>query len=248
MCARRGSERPAPQPVATALVAELPAVSAGAIKPSIRPAGMSDRARAGIDQDARPIPERRCQRDFGIAAHVDPVGSARGLNRVRESFLFRGTTRSGRADERQGGRQRDVGLRGRPPRDVEDYRRRALGSAGSHRGARTFGAAEHSTLAIANGDGGMGAATVDAEKDGRMGGWVDGPLDHVAPPICPPAHRPDTSDEIIPTATVTAVPSGTYHGHARPGSQCTGKCGMTAPSTTGDMTAMLTTRATMTST
>ena len=36
MRARRGRQRPAPQPIATAFVTELPAVAAGAMQPSIR--------------------------------------------------------------------------------------------------------------------------------------------------------------------------------------------------------------------
>src|SRR5258706_16371600 len=80
-----------------------------------------------------------------------------------------------------------------------------------------------------------------------MGRWADGLVYHVAPPICPSARLPDTSDEIIPTATVTAVPSGTYHHHESPRRKCSGKWGITAPNTTGDMTMTLPTIATITS-
>src|SRR2546426_5340911 len=39
-------------------------------------------------------------------------------------------------------------------------------------------------------------------------------------PISPvPLSARPTSEDSIPTATVTPVPSGTYHGHARPGSK-----------------------------
>src|SRR5204862_275231 len=114
-------------------------------------------------------------------------------------------------------------------------------------GSRALGAAEHSSLTIPHDHRGVGAAAVDAEQDGRMGGWADGPFGHAVPPICPSARLPDPSDEIIPTVTVTAVPSGTYHGQARPRSQCRGKCGITAPRTTGDIRMTLTAIATITS-
>src|SRR5881392_612391 len=80
-----------------------------------------------------------------------------------------------------------------------------------------------------------------------MGGRADGLFCHVIPPIGPSARRPVRSDDSIPTATVTAVPSGTYHGQARPGSQYTGTCGMTEPRTTGDMRITLVPIATITS-
>src|SRR5439155_8163131 len=65
----------------------------------------------------------------------------------------------------------------------------------------------------------------------------------------PTVRRSDcpTNDVSIPAATVTPVPSGTYHGHARPGSRCQGKPGITLPSTTGVIATTLTMIAVITS-
>ena len=133
MCPRGRGQRPAPQPVAPDFVTELPAVPAGAMQLSIRAARVGDRAGASIDQDTGAIPERRCQRDFGIAADIDAVGHTRSLERLRERFLFLGTARSSRSDERNGGGERDLRLNGGTPCDIEDDRCRAFGAAGTHR-------------------------------------------------------------------------------------------------------------------
>src|SRR5882762_2922209 len=252
MRSRGGGQCAPPQPVAPAFIIELPAVAAGATQLSVRAAGIGDRAGAGIDQDAGPIPERRRQRDFGIAAHIDACGDARGRNRGGERLLLRRTPGAGRSDERETGGERDLGLGGRPARDVEDDRSRALRAAGSHRRARTVGAGEHAAPLVPDGDGCVRAAAVDAEKDGvgRLDCRTAGLCGHSANACCPTVRPSDgpTNEDSIPTNTVTAVPSGTYHGHASPGSQCSGKCGITAPRTTGAITMMLTMRAMMTST
>src|SRR5437867_2972359 len=120
---------------------------------------------------------------------------------------------------------------------------------GPHRRTGPFGASEDPTLPVADDDGRVRAAGVDAEQDGRTFRRPDGRIRHAGScgrPAVRPSGRP-TSDEIIPTTTVTRVPSGTYQGHASPGSQCTGTCGITAPSTTGDMRTTLTAIATITS-
>src|SRR5919109_2333863 len=153
--------------------------------------------------------------------------------------MERAVGRARGADHGKGGWEGDAGLHRRATRDIGDDGGRSLSAARAHGGPRSFSATEHATLRVSDGHGGVRAAAVDAEQDR--------PFRHVAPPICPSAHLPDTTDEIIPTKTVTAVPSGTYHGHARPGSQRTGKCRITAPNTIGDMTTMLTMSAMMTS-
>src|SRR5947208_15826271 len=91
----------------------------------------------------------------------------------------------------------------------------------------------------------MGASGVGTEQQGgravrRTGGrWRH--AESVCGPLVRPSGRP-TSEDNIPTATVTPVPSGTYHGHARPGNRRHG-----TPSTIGVMTRTLTTIAAMTS-
>ena len=123
---------------------------------------MSNRARPGIEEDAGPIPERRGQRDLGIAAHIGAFGDARRRDRDRERFLLGRTTGSGRSDQRERRGQRDLGLGRRPARDFEDDGRRAFRTARSHCRAWAFGAAENSTTSVADGNGGVRAATVDA--------------------------------------------------------------------------------------
>src|SRR6185503_996267 len=125
-------------------------------------------------------------------------------------------------------REGDIGGSRGAPRDVGDDGRRGLGATGSHRGPRSVGARDDLSRLVADHDRGVGAADIDAEKDRHA---------DVRP----------ISDDTMPTITVTAVPSGTYHGQAMPLSQCNGKCGMTAPRTTGDMTRTLATIATITS-
>src|SRR6266496_239885 len=235
-------------PVAAALVAQLPAIAAGAMQLAVRTAGIGDRTGPRVDQDARPVAECGRQCDLDVPPHVDALGDTRGRNGCGKLFLFGRAACARRADQREPDGKRNVRLRGSAARDIEDDGRRALRAARPHGGAGTFSAAYDSTLAVSDNDGGVRAAAVDPKQDGRMGGWAAGPFGHAVPPICPSAHLPDASDEIIPTATVTAVPSGTYHGHASPGSQWTGKWGITAPRTTGAMTRMLTTSAMMTST
>src|SRR5207253_10866332 len=65
--------------------------------------------------------------------------------------------------------------------------------------------------------------------------------DMIYPPTAWPPDRPTVEDR-IPTSTVTAVPSGTYHGQASPGSTRHG-----TPSTTGVIASTLTMMATTTS-
>src|SRR5437762_6433332 len=77
------------------------------------------------------------------------------------------------------------------------------------------------------------------QADGRV--FQHPPNPSVRLSACP------TREDAIPTATVTAVPSGTYHGQASPRSQCHGKRGITAPKTIGLMTAAAATMARMTS-
>src|SRR5919197_2203162 len=242
-----GGQRVPADPVAAAFVAELPTVAARPVQLAVRRARIGDRSGAGVDKNPRMVAECGRESNFDVAPHIHALGDTRCENRIGQLLLLWRAPGARGADERDSRRQGSLGLRGRSTGHILDHRSQSFAATRSHGGAGTLGAAQHATMGVANHDGRMGAAAVDAQEDGRMGGWARARFGHVVLPIRPTAHPPITSEATIPTAKVIAVPSGTYHGQASPGNQWIGKWGTTAPNTTGDMTTMLMMSAMMTS-
>ena len=191
----------------------------------VRRAGAGDRTRARVDQYPRPVSTCSRQGDFDVRANVDAGRYAGGCQRRRERFLLRRRAGSRRTHDRKDRRQRGPRLCRRASRNVENDRRRPFGTPRAHRGAGAFRAREHAAVHVAHCDRRVRASGVDTEKNGRTAGRPDGLFTHAATcgrPAIRPSDRP-TNDDSMPTATVIAVPSGTYHHHASPGSQWSGK-------------------------
>ena len=97
-----GRQGPAPQPVAAALVAQLPTVAAGAVQPAVGGASVCDRTGACVDEDSRRVVERGGERDLDIPAHIDALGNPRRRDGRGERLPLRCATGAGRSHERDG--------------------------------------------------------------------------------------------------------------------------------------------------
>src|SRR5207302_999788 len=162
-----------------------------------------------------------------IGEHPHPARDAGVHQRRFELGLLLPPPSARRPNDGRGAREPDAGLGRRPASGLHQHGSGSGRSRRPHGRTRPVGPAEDLRRRPEN-DGGMGAAGVGPEEDG--GRWSQAG-----------SARPNIEDA-IPTATVTAVPSGTYHGHASPGSTRHG-----TPSTTGVMASTLAMIATTTS-
>src|SRR5439155_21361952 len=229
-------ERTPAEPVPATFIAELPSVPTRAVDLAVRRPRVRDRPGPGVHQHSRAAREGRRQGHLAVREHPHAPGNA-GLHERRfELGLLLPPPRARRPDDGGVAGQGDAALGRRPAGGVRKDRGRCDRSARSHRGARPVRPAHH-VCRRPHDHTGMRAPGTAAETDG---GWASGrtggPWRHGVVAYCPP------SEDSIPTATVTAVPSGTYHGHASPGSTRHG-----TPSTTGVIASTLTMIATTTS-
>ena len=161
-----GVERAPPQPIAAALVTQLPAVTAGAVHLPSGIAGERDGAGAGIHDDPRLPIEGRRQRDCSVREDAHRGGHT-GLGHGRSELgLLARPPRSRGADDRPVRREAQPGGRGGASCRFCDRGGRRRGAAGAHRAGRSVGAAQHREIAATQHDGAMGSAGVDADKQG----------------------------------------------------------------------------------